>query len=350
MLAAPTGRLAFLDGMRAVAVLLVLAQHSVERVDSHLADRVGSVLNVGLTGVAVFFLCSGFIIPATLERRESLRDFWISRFFRLYPLYWLTLAAAFLLSRVVPISSDGPMTPTAWVADVTMGQSFLRQPNALALYWTLGFEMAFYLLGSVLLVLRAHRHTGAVLGVLTVASIGYTARTYAAGGQPTTLLLVLSLMVVGTACYRRWAGQMSTLRWVACLTLGLVHVVVVAALALRAGGPAAEAAPATAASWLLALGVFTVGATCWRVVPRLVRRLGVVSYSVYLLQAFAFLLVPVFQPAPWLTPVLWVGLTLLVSTLTYRVVERPAIALGRRLADPKADRRVVNLPPREALT
>ena len=348
--AAPTGRLAFLDGLRAVAVVLVLAQHSLERLDRGLADGVDSVLNLGLTGVAVFFLCSGFIIPATLERRGSLRDFWISRFFRLYPLYWLTLAAAFLLSRVVPISSDGAMTPTAWLADVTMAQSFVRQPNALALYWTLGFEMAFYLLGSVLLVLHAHRHTGTVLAILTVASVGYSARTYAAGGQPTTILLVLSLMVVGTAGYRRWAGQMSTPRWAACLGIGVVHVLVVAGLAVRGGGQPIGQAGATATSWLAALLVFVVGATCWRVVPRAVRRLGVISYSVYLLQAFAFILVPVVEPAPWLTPVLWVGLTLLASTYTYRLVERPAIALGRRIADGQDDRPVVTVPRREALT
>ncbi|MBX6766364.1 MAG: acyltransferase, partial [Actinomadura rubrobrunea] len=40
----------------------------------------------GHYGVLVFFLVSGYIVPASLERHGSVRAFWISRFFRLYPL------------------------------------------------------------------------------------------------------------------------------------------------------------------------------------------------------------------------------------------------------------------------
>src|SRR4051794_26399249 len=47
--------------------------------------------NAGLLGVALFFLVSGFVIPFSLDR-GSLSRFVIRRIFRLYPVYWLSLA------------------------------------------------------------------------------------------------------------------------------------------------------------------------------------------------------------------------------------------------------------------
>ena len=44
----------------------------------------------------VFFLVSGYIIPASLERKGSVRGFWVSRAFRLYPLYIVGIAVSLL--------------------------------------------------------------------------------------------------------------------------------------------------------------------------------------------------------------------------------------------------------------
>ncbi len=46
--------------------------------------------------MVVFFLCSGFIIPVSLERQGSLRRFWIRRLLRRYPLYWLSVVLCML--------------------------------------------------------------------------------------------------------------------------------------------------------------------------------------------------------------------------------------------------------------
>ena len=53
-------------------------------------------LNTGLYGVLVFFLVSGYIIPASLERHGRVRTFWIGRVFRIYPL-WSSLCAVLLV-------------------------------------------------------------------------------------------------------------------------------------------------------------------------------------------------------------------------------------------------------------
>ncbi len=68
-----------------------------------------------------------------------------------------------------------------------------------------------------------------------------------------------------------------------------------------------------------------------RAVPRWLRRLGTVSYSVYLVQALVLLAVPALG-SPLLAAVLWGAVVVGASEVTYRVVERPAVRLGRRLA------------------
>jgi peptidoglycan/LPS O-acetylase OafA/YrhL len=48
-------------------------------------DSVYQWFDPGQYGVFVSFLVSGYIVPASLERRGSVRGFWVSRAFRLYP-------------------------------------------------------------------------------------------------------------------------------------------------------------------------------------------------------------------------------------------------------------------------
>src|SRR5438093_378798 len=93
-----SGRLAFLDVARGVAALSVAAMHCIDVASPAFRRATEEAFNPGVFGVITFFLVSGYIIPFSLERLGSLRAFWISRFFRLYPLYWLSLGAVLALS------------------------------------------------------------------------------------------------------------------------------------------------------------------------------------------------------------------------------------------------------------
>src|SRR4051794_2081867 len=79
-------RLAWLDAIRGVGASAVLLEHLLYRFLPGLRPY---WFNLGMYGVLVFFLVSGYIIPASLEHRGDVRAFWIGRFFRLYPLYLL---------------------------------------------------------------------------------------------------------------------------------------------------------------------------------------------------------------------------------------------------------------------
>ena len=80
-------RLAWLDALRGIAALCVVFDHLSYSVLQPVRASVYHWFDPGQYGVFVFFLVSGYIVPASLERKGSVRGFWVSRVFRLYPLY-----------------------------------------------------------------------------------------------------------------------------------------------------------------------------------------------------------------------------------------------------------------------
>src|SRR5580658_6551006 len=93
-------RLAWLDVLRGIAALAVVFDHLSYYVLQTLRHIVYQWFNPGNYGVFVFFMISGYIVPASLERKGSVRTFWMSRLFRLYPLYLLVVMLAVALAAV----------------------------------------------------------------------------------------------------------------------------------------------------------------------------------------------------------------------------------------------------------
>ena len=90
-------RLAWLDLLRGIAALFVVFDHLSYYLLQHVRAEVYNWFDAGNYGVFVFFIISGYIVPASLERKGSVRTFWISRLFRLYPLYLLAVGIAVAL-------------------------------------------------------------------------------------------------------------------------------------------------------------------------------------------------------------------------------------------------------------
>jgi peptidoglycan/LPS O-acetylase OafA/YrhL len=109
----------------------------------------------GKYGVMVFFLVSGYIVPASLERHRSIRRFWVSRAFRLYPLLVLAVGTLLALSLVGLVSLDRRVShdpTTVLLAHASFLQDVLGVANFLNVLWTLSYEMVFYLLITALFI------------------------------------------------------------------------------------------------------------------------------------------------------------------------------------------------------
>ena len=103
------------------------------------------LLNLGHAGVVIFFCISGFVIYGSLARRRENagRRFALSRFFRLYPAYWLSMLLGLIVLWWVP----GQPTPwTMLASNAAMVSGLFDQPRVLGLYWTLETELIFYVL------------------------------------------------------------------------------------------------------------------------------------------------------------------------------------------------------------
>jgi peptidoglycan/LPS O-acetylase OafA/YrhL len=319
---------------------LVLVQHIGERAFPAVASLSSSTVQLGQLGVMVFFLCSGFIIPASLERtrrepgrRAAVRAFWIARVCRLYPLYWVSLGGAALLVALGRYVPEQPLSSGDWLANAAMLQLPAGAPHALGLYWTLVLEMVFYVAVSVLFVAGLHRRSVA-LSLLASAGCGAAALSGPLLGRPAPLaLFCLATMFLGTVAHRWHAGEVGLPSLLRCTGAALT-----AGTALLVSDAVSAAATGTAllpmlTAWLGAYAVFFAGlALRHRPVPAWLRRLGTISYSVYLVQALVLVVVPEL-PSPLLAAALWTGLVVGVSEVSYRVVEQPAQRLGRRLTD-----------------
>ncbi len=382
------GRLEFLDTLRGIAALVVALQHLSEVLWPSVLEWSHIWWRPGEFGVLVFFVCSGFIIPASMERRGDLGEFWIGRVFRLFPLYLAVLLAALVLYATPwasPPEGYRPITDT--LINGTMVQVFSTRPIVIGASWTLGYEMVFYLLMTVLFILGWNRRSAGistglftaamvlggflvpffliqpqirswpavVIGLIAAAAIvilprvtGRMNQTVALGvtvlilmlflNRPHDLwfsILLIASMFLGTTLYRYDTGELGGRT--AAFTFGFAVVaVVVVEYCYQVGAP--EPVTGAIPRWWTEAGTFVSAYLLFGALfllrrfsyPKVLVYLGTISYSVYLMHALVLML-----PRPDLSrPVVFLGmlaLTLGMSVVTYHFIEKPAQLLGRRV-------------------
>jgi peptidoglycan/LPS O-acetylase OafA/YrhL len=329
-------RLAFLDVARGLAALLVLVFHGLGASFPGYTSWSLANFNIGQVGVVIFLVVSGFIIPVSLEQGGSNSRFWLRRFCRLFPLYWTSIALAFVCYG---LGVYGPPSPGAgsWLLNLTMLQGFFGQPHVWGVFWTLQLELVIYATCSLLfaagLLKRAVWIAGLAFAVYAFIGMARPLLT----GSPYGIFgprFVYFAPLVGLVAQRYWAGRIGR-GWFLALLLG--HATGVGAVwlvnhALLPERMTTACLREWATTWGTAYACFFVllllrdrpmpEAACW---------LGRISYSVYLLHPLVLTLLIAAQWPWWAALPALAGGTLLLSHLTYRFVELPGIALGRAI-------------------
>lgn len=177
-------RLVELDALRFICAFSVMLYHytflgyaSDEHPSPVHYETIGAISKYGYLAVHFFLVLSGYLVLKS-ALAKTVKEFFISRVTRLYPAYW-----GAVLVTAISIWVFGPeeqssnyselmhVSPTEFVVNMTMLQRFLGFNDLDGVYWSLSYELSFYLIISVLIGWRLmHR-----LDIALFIWLGYTA-------------------------------------------------------------------------------------------------------------------------------------------------------------------------------
>jgi peptidoglycan/LPS O-acetylase OafA/YrhL len=360
--------IAFLDSVRGLAALAVLNSHYVLSYDLPCATDFCSRLLTysplriwwdGSAAVSMFFVLSGLVLSLKYFRHGSepdlsrlhLGEYCASRVFRLWPPYFIALGLHIWLYRHYQAhAAEWPLTvppqndwiPSMWAYQVgwidALRESFLlKMPDAIIYIpqaWTLAIELSLSLLVPLGILLLARSW----LWLLFFTALAL----YLMDASPLLYHFALGMLIAS-----RFSLIASQLRAHAVLRRFLLALGVV----LYSEGSALEGIAHENLMWWLSgtgaglLLLYTLGSDRAQALLSLAwpRYLGKISYSLYLLHlavligATPWLLAALpaqalgFKPAWWMGLALTIALSVACAALSYRWVETPSMALGRRM-------------------
>lgn len=357
----PPGRSSYLDALRGVAFLNVMAVH----VSGHMTGLPNWVLrlcNAGNYGVQLFFILSALTLCMSMHNRRAsehtpVLGFAIRRLFRIVPMYWVSMIfyIIFLGRGPTHFAPDG-----IGLTQILTNLFFIHgwYPTTINSVvpggWSIAVEMNFYLLFPFLF-LYLYNIKRAVVAIMIYAPVSIVIsvslfRLFASGLNDISPELLreffyywlprqIVVFILGFAlfhglkddrvgCLRRRTG--------ACVLLGGIPSF---GIILLSNLPAEY----LVLSLLYAAIIFSLAICPTRlIVNPLLRYTGLISYSAYLthfavVEAISNILEPVLRDG--CAPVVRFGvvyiacwmLTLVVATVTYRLIELPCQHIGKWL-------------------
>lgn len=330
--------------LRAYAALIVASNHA-------------GLLDAGYFGVDLFFVISGFVMATLMDDiTADAKSFFVSRFTRVAPIYYLFTAVALLLNQAIPVPILVPsdQITVSRILESVLFVNFAHEGPVYGVGWTLNFEFMFYVVCGIVIAFEKEtlpRILVTALGTAFVSLVGFIF-------LPKHQYAVLLEFVMGLGVY--------------VLCVKLYPRVALPSWAVFAVGTVGAATP-----WIIitermmphwpfsfarvtALGIpsAVLLAVCvWREqthdIPRIpiLRKLGDASYSIYLthciivgLGAYVFTLG---LPRPLVAAAL-VCVVALVSWPVHRWIERPIISATRLLFSSRKPKALG--PQREAVS
>lgn len=299
------GRIPYIDGLRAIAILSVLVYHF----------ELGLFPN-GFLGVDIFFVISGYVVCRSLVSvaRDShdfvsyVEHFYRRRIWRLIPALFVMVAATLVvailfvppayLSRHLLFTAAGALTGSAnIILALASGANYFDQTtgyNPFLHTWSLGVEEQFYVVLPVLVWLSVRRSNFfLLLPLLAVASFG-TAAFWSLDQQSSTFYLLPSRfweLAVGALAFchekraRVWVtGPPAVVAGWSGLGITLLALAMPVPLASPLPGAILPTFGTVLVIWYAAptTGRLAAGSAAWWLSGRVVVYLGKISYSLYL--------------------------------------------------------------------
>jgi peptidoglycan/LPS O-acetylase OafA/YrhL len=356
------GRVASLDVLRGFMALFVAVYHHAVWTQAFAFDALvnGIVTVLGVYSVEGFFIISGFcffhVYRDTEFSARQMRGFHLKRFARIAPVYYLAVALNLALDQRV-----GPFF--SWLKlfeNVTLSFGLVHPNHAMVLGgWSIGIEYVFYL-AFPLLAARLRSAVVLYASTLFLTALAWPFIFDKVSSQPEAERFHAYVQIPNHAFLFLWGGCLADLYRRSsrrlrngALALGLLALVALLIwsepiepdhFSVMVGLPRLSyllGCLALVALFAFAAPISSVGsgdAPQTRALAFARGRaiaLGDLSYAVYLLHPFAWLLTRALL-TPYVSPevacIMSLILTLLLATIVHHTIERPAMRLGKRLA------------------
>jgi peptidoglycan/LPS O-acetylase OafA/YrhL len=336
-----------LDGVRGVAILLVLGQHAPTR-----------LLIDGFVGVTVFFCLSGYLITTLLVGQLhtgaiDVRAFYRRRAARLYPALVTVVATTIVVLLVwrqglsvgqVLAPAGAALAYTTGLFDWT-GHVFATK-DYFNYTWSLSVEEQFYLLWPFAL-LWGYRRSPRLFAAFTVSFVGLTLALdvflglsravkydqHEYFGSDTNALPILAGSLLAMVVINGWLPR--TVRYLAPCALVAVALLPVVAYRNDTYRPSLVIVAGTALTLLILVGVVArprsaVGSL---LASGPIRWLGERSYSIYLWNVLARIATLALFGHSVVGDVAWVAMFVVLGEVSFRFVERPLRARWARRSE-----------------
>lgn len=332
---AEKGLSANLDLLRAIAVLLVLAQHLCKR------NAVAKVLwmptsSWGLFGVLLFFVHTCLVLMYSMERSgltgwPLLKNFAVRRIFRIYPLSILAVLTALALHLDSDINGIQGLSQGKFPGVVSAASNLLLVQNLtfaksiVNVLWSLPFELQMYAFLPFLFLWLRGRKTPWTLLVLWLISLALAVM------QPTiaafarlSILVFIPCFLPGVIAYKLGhRPRISSVVWPPFI------LILVAAFTLR---------PLLSTGWILCLILGLTIPIFREIQSRWLRwtshRIATYSYGIYISHQFCIWIVfgPLAHQSLAFRIPLLVAMLIIIPVILYHAIEKPMIQVGVRLA------------------
>lgn len=331
-----------LDGLRAVAVLVVVFYHA------------GVAGVPGDLGVSGFFVLSGFLITWLLLRENdatgkiSLRNFYMRRSLRIFPAYYVFITASLVLDTILGDPWMHGLRAAAYGYFVNYFNALHGHPTtSIAHAWSLAIEEQFYLLWpAAFLLLRRGGRRMVRRGLLFAIGVVMVWRTYlfvVRGVGPAYVynafdtrfdnLAVgcLLAVVIDTDWFSRLASRLVSRIWLPALTLTALYCSRVAFSPSYHYGPGFTVDAVLVAIFIVQMLMLS-GTWLWGWLDHPVTRyIGRISYPMYLYHPWALDAARhLGLNSGWLTLVFGVGLTVMAASGSYFMIEKPFLRLKKK--------------------
>jgi peptidoglycan/LPS O-acetylase OafA/YrhL len=356
-------RFTYIDGLRGLAIALVIITHAASITELHGTLRIFTV--IGSMGVQLFFVISAFTIFYTLSKSEGsptqFRDFFIKRLFRILPVYW---SGIILYTIIYGLGSRGWLEgPELWhypfhillINDLHPETSSSVVPGG----WSISCEVLFYMLVPLLFVILNNRMRMAIFFLVTgvcIPILTHYLKLYSAG----SFFAGYSDSVIDTYFYRWIPNQLvcfgfgillfkiykegSYVNYIQNKKVNLLFTIICSACIILFRYPVRVPQAHISYSLLFMVLALLLSVYPWKLyVNRALVYLGKVSFSSYLLHFLVLKQVTIFIGIYYpelmtyniiyfvIVTILAFLITVPLASISYHFIEKRAVDLGKLL-------------------